>query len=280
MKYCVKTPNETVVRIKHLQMKSAVVVPETTERSWRAARQEQSSHGQGIPSTERRVRLRTARYAKLIPSTERRVRVRTARYAKLIPWANLPGPVILSEYAQGVVYTMAEQIVNNLERINDELHTWGTKDDIGGLWQDTMTIQRMIFADISRLHGPRGSQINERQRYNCKAFTGPILDIIREIQPDCTLLPLHVKSKRLHMVFEMVLRMFHLNDPSLFLPRHYVEAQSAASWIDDPHESVTEDTRRSDSTPSTSYKELRMGPTERQVQRTEALPTPLPARSR
>ena len=81
----------------------------------------------------------------------------------------------------------------------------------------------MLFRALERRHGKRDSRFGnkklEKQRYNLKAFCGPILNLTRELaQPEnWRPLPEIVKELKLKQLFEVLERLLRMNDDLLYL---------------------------------------------------------------
>ena len=58
--------------------------------------------------------------------------------------------------------------------------------------------------------------MTERQRYNTKAFFGPILDFLEELEADLDVLPHTMYRIKLNFVIELLERLFKLDDDSLY----------------------------------------------------------------
>ena len=62
-------------------------------------------------------------------------------------------------------------------------------DEFSILKERVKLLQTNNFVDMEKMHGPRGTSFTERQRYNLKAFIGPLIDFLTELRPDFIYFP-------------------------------------------------------------------------------------------
>ena len=136
-----------------------------------------------------------------------------SRYSKVTPWSKLPGPVVLSR-------TQTVFIKVKVQEWLDDLSTRGATTfetrHFDKLRTKLKSVQTSCFVDLERRHGPRGTSTTERQRYNLKSFTGPCLDMLRELSENYNFLPMGAKRIKLRTLADMLGRLQQMNHQSLY----------------------------------------------------------------
>ena len=130
----------------------------------------------------------------------------------MIPFRRLPGPVIVSKATEEVLNDITNEVLERLDMVGVQVEA----AELSNCKERVMLLQTCIFIDLERMHGPRGTSITERQRYNLKAFTGPIIDFLTELRADYYILPLVARYIKIYQLKGLFERLFYINDPLLY----------------------------------------------------------------
>ena len=90
----------------------------------------------------------------------------------------MPGPVLLPRSTYDHIAERSAWLINRIA----VRFTGITREELKHYHTMVRSWQTEVFVQIERRHGRRGTSVTERQRYNAKAFFGPILDFLRELE--------------------------------------------------------------------------------------------------
>ena len=137
---------------------------------------------------------------------------RTVKPAVVPEWRTMPGPVLLPRSTYDHIAERSAWLINRIA----VRFTGITREELKHYHTMVRSWQTEVFVQIERRHGRRGTSVTERQRYNAKAFFGPILDFLRELEEDLSLLPHAMYRIKLNYVIELLEKLFKLDDDSLY----------------------------------------------------------------